>query len=58
MGLETIQRKENEIGKHISNGYNEYKDFEGKKYTSMRVEGTHQWYYDKGRMERKEDNTR
>ena len=30
MGLETIQRKENEIRKHISNGYNEYKDFEGK----------------------------
>jgi hypothetical protein len=36
MGLETIQRKENEIKKHISNGYNEYKDFEGKKYTGMR----------------------
>jgi hypothetical protein len=37
MGLETIQRKENEIGKHIPNGCNEYEDFEGKKYTDMRV---------------------
>jgi len=35
MGLETIQRKENEIGKHISNGYNEYKDFEGKRRKSI-----------------------
>lgn len=53
MGLETIQRKENEIRKHISNGYNEYKDFEGKKYTGMRVGGTHQWYYDKGEWKEK-----
>ena len=53
MGLETIQRKEDEIKKHISNGYNEYKDFEGKKYTGMRVGGTHQWYYDKGEWKEK-----
>jgi hypothetical protein len=53
MGLETIQRKENEIRKHISNGYNEYKDYEGKKYTGMRVGGTHQWYYDKGEWKEK-----
>jgi hypothetical protein len=53
MGLETIQRKENEIRKHTSNGYNEYKEFEGKKYTGMRVGGTHQWYYDKGEWKEK-----
>jgi hypothetical protein len=53
MGLENIQRKENEIRKHISNGYNEYKDFEGKKYTGMRVGGIHQWYYDKGEWKEK-----
>jgi hypothetical protein len=53
MDLKTIQRKENEIRKHISNGYNECKDFEGKKYTSMRVGGTHQWYYDKGEWKEK-----
>lgn len=53
MGLETIQRKDNEIGKHIFNGYYEYKNFEGKKYTGMRVGGTHQWYYDKGEWKEK-----
>ena len=29
MGLETIQRKENEITKHISNSYNEYNEMQG-----------------------------
>jgi hypothetical protein len=53
MGLETVQGKENEQRKDISNGYNEYKEFEGKKYTGMRVGGTHQWYYDKGEWKEK-----
>ena len=53
MGLENIHRKENEIRKDISKGYNEYKEFEGKKYTGMRVGGTHQWYYDKGEWKEK-----
>jgi hypothetical protein len=53
MGLETIQRKENEIRKHTSYGYNEYKEFEGKKYSGMRVGGTHQWYYDRGEWKEK-----
>ena len=37
MGLETIHRKENKIRKDISKGYNGYKEFEGRKYTGMRV---------------------
>ena len=53
MDLKTIQSKENRIRKDISNGYNEYKEFEGKKYTGMRVGGTHQWYYDKGEWKEK-----
>ena len=53
MGLETIHRKENVTRKDISKGYNEYKDFEGKRYTGMRVGGTHQWYYDKGEWKEK-----
>jgi hypothetical protein len=53
MDLKTIQSKENKIRKDISKGYNEYKDFEGKKYTGMRVGGTHQWYYDKGEWKEK-----
>jgi hypothetical protein len=51
--LKTIQRKENETRTDISNRYDEYKDFEGKKYTGMRVGGTHHWYYDKGEWEEK-----
>ena len=53
MDLKIIQSKENKIRKYISKGYNEYKDFEGKKYTGMRVGGTHQWYYDKGEWKEK-----
>ena len=53
MGLETIHRKGNEIKENISKGYNEYKEFEGQKYTGMRVGGTHQWYYDKGEWKEK-----
>ena len=53
MGLETIHRKENELRKDISKSYNEYKEFEGRKYTGMRVGGTHEWYYDKGEWKEK-----
>jgi len=28
--------------------YNQFKVFEGKKYTAMRVGGRHKWYYEKG----------
>jgi len=53
MDLETIERKENELRKDISKGYNKYKEFEGRKYTGMRVGGTHQWYYDRGEWKEK-----
>ena len=53
MGQETIQRKKNGIEKDISKTYNEYKDFEGKQYTGMKVGGSHKWYYDKGEWKEK-----
>ena len=53
MGLETIHGKGDELRKDISKGYNEYKEFEGRKYTGMRVGGTHEWYYDKGEWKEK-----
>jgi hypothetical protein len=53
MGQETIQRKKNGIKKDISKTYNEYKDFEGKQYTGMKVGGSHKWYYDKGEWKEK-----
>jgi hypothetical protein len=33
--------------------YNEFKVFEGRKYTGMRVGGRHKWYYDKGEWNEK-----
>jgi hypothetical protein len=53
LGQETIQRKKNGIEKDISKTYNEYKDFEGKQYTGMKVGGSHKWYYDKGEWKEK-----
>jgi hypothetical protein len=51
MDLESIKRKEHKISKtrnNISTTYNDYKEFEGRKYTGMRVGGVHHWYYEKG----------
>ena len=48
MGQESLQREKNGIEKDISKSYNEYKEFEGKKYTGMKVGRSHKWYYDKG----------
>ena len=32
----------------LGESYNEFKEFEGRKYTGMKVGGSHKWYYDKG----------
>jgi hypothetical protein len=53
MGQETIQRKKNGLKKDISKTYNEYKEFEGKQYTGMKVGRSHKWYYDKGEWKEK-----
>jgi hypothetical protein len=53
MGLESVQSKNNEVGWNISTAYNEYKQFEGRKYTGMRVGGIHRWYYDRGEWKEK-----
>jgi hypothetical protein len=45
---EFLENKGNHITKDLSNSYNELKEFEGKKYTGMKVGGRHKWYYDKG----------
>jgi len=33
--------------------YDQFKEFEGKKYTGMKVGGHHKWYYDKGEWKEK-----
>jgi hypothetical protein len=53
MRQESIQKKKNEIKKDISKSYNQLKEFEGKKYTGMKVGRTHKWYYDKGEWKEK-----
>lgn len=50
---EVLEDKRNHIPKDISKSYNELKEFEGKKYTGMKVGGRHKWYYDKGEWEEK-----
>lgn len=40
--------KKKALKKDISRTYNEYKEFEGKQYTGMKVGRSHKWYYDKG----------
>jgi hypothetical protein len=53
MGQESVQKKRNGIKKDISKSYNEFKEFEGKKYSGMKVGGTHKWYYDRGEWKEK-----
>jgi len=53
MRQEGIQKKKNEVRKRNSTSYDQFKEFEGKKYTGMRVGRTHKWYYDKGEWKEK-----
>src|SRR5215204_1166181 len=42
------KKKKAEAGKDLSKTYNEFKDFEGRQYSGMKVGRSHKWYYDKG----------
>jgi hypothetical protein len=53
MRQESIQKKKNGVKKDISKSYNQFKEFEGKKYTGMKVGRTHKWYYDRGEWKEK-----
>ena len=53
MRQEGIQKKKNGVKKDISKSYNQFKEFEGKKYTGMKIGRTHKWYYDKGEWKEK-----
>jgi len=37
-----------EADKDLSKTYNQFKEFEGHKYTGMKIGRSHKWYYDKG----------
>jgi hypothetical protein len=53
MGQEIIQKEKSGIKKDISKTYEEYKKFEGRQYTGMKVGRSHRWYYDKGEWKEK-----
>jgi hypothetical protein len=50
---ESNQKKKSGVKKDISKSYNQFKEFQGKNYTGMRVGRTHKWYYDKGEWKEK-----
>jgi hypothetical protein len=50
---ESNQKKQNGVKKDISKSYNQFKEFQGKNYTGMKVGRTHKWYYDKGEWKEK-----
>lgn len=37
-----------EAGKGLASTYDEFKDFEGKRYTGMKIGRSHKWHYDQG----------
>jgi hypothetical protein len=41
-------RKKVKAKKDISESYNEFKKFEGRQYTGMKIGRSHKWHYDKG----------
>lgn len=40
--------KKKEVKKDIAESYNQFKEFEGKQYSGMKVGRSHKWYYDEG----------
>lgn len=44
----STKRIQKEADKDLSKTYNQFKEFEGKKYTGMKIGRSHKWYYDKG----------
>lgn len=42
-----------EAEKDLSKTYNDFKEFEGKQYTGMKIGRSHKWYYDQGEWKEK-----
>ena len=49
----SARRRRKETEKDAATTYNEFKEFEGRKYTGMKVGRTHKWYYEKGEWREK-----
>ena len=46
-------QKTRELSRDLTANYDRFKDFEGKKYTGMKVGRGHKWYYDQGEWKEK-----
>src|SRR3954454_14292156 len=55
MQQHTIQQKKDHTSSSsdIAKNYNQFKTFNGKHYTGMKVGRSHKWYYDKGEWKEK-----
>ena len=45
---ETTKKKKSETEKDLADNYNKFKEWEGQKYTGMKIGRGHTWNYDKG----------
>lgn len=45
--------RKGDVKKDLAETYNQFKSFEGEKYTGMKVGRSHKWYYDKGEWKEK-----
>jgi hypothetical protein len=48
-----MNKKKQILEEDATKTYNEFKVFEGRKYTGMRIGGRHKWYYEKGEWNEK-----
>jgi hypothetical protein len=53
MKQEVIQKSKSQRKKNTMNTYDEFKEFDGRKYTGMKIGRSHKWYYDKGEWREK-----
>ena len=55
MQQRAVQQKKDDISSSsdIAKNYNQFKTFNGKQYTGMKVGRSHKWYYDKGEWKEK-----
>ena len=56
--MSTNNHRDKSPAKKAANGdsaatYNEFKEFEGRRYTGMKIGRSHKWYYDKGEWKEK-----
>jgi hypothetical protein len=51
--LDGKARKKTDAKKDLTASYDEFKQFEGQRYTGMKIGRSHKWYYDKGEWKEK-----